>query len=216
MARYYHVDVFTDVAYTGNSLAVFADPPPLDSGQMLRITQELRHFETIFVTTLTEPDTVRARVFDLFGELDFAGHPVLGAAGVLHELRGSGTNCAWTFELPARTVQVTTRLGDGNLVGVIDQGRPELITPAAPLEPGPIAQSLGLAVADLDPELPPQPGHRRRRGDRGRHRHAAHAARRRPGVTGFRTFGPAGIRGTVSRPSASTAGTGRQPPASKK
>jgi len=156
MARYYHVDVFTDVAYTGNSLAVFADPPPLDSGQMLRITQELRHFETIFVTTLTEPDTVRARVFDLFGELDFAGHPVLGAAGVLHELRGSGTNCAWTFELPARTVQVTTRLGDGDLVGVIDQGRPELITPAAPLEPDPIAQSLGLAVADLDPELPPQ------------------------------------------------------------
>jgi trans-2,3-dihydro-3-hydroxyanthranilate isomerase len=111
MGRYYHVDVFTDVAYTGNSLAVFVDPPPLDSGQMLRITQELRHFETIFVTTLTEPDTVRARVFDLFGELDFAGHPVLGAA-------------------------VTTRLGDGNLVGVLDQGRPELITPAAPLEPG--------------------------------------------------------------------------------
>ena len=52
MARYYHVDVFTDVAYTGNSLAVFVDPPPLDSGQMLRITQELRHFETIFVTTV--------------------------------------------------------------------------------------------------------------------------------------------------------------------
>ena len=157
MARYYHVDVFADVAYTGNSLAVFIDPPPLDSGQMLRITQELRHFETIFVTTLTEPGTVRARVFDLFGELDFAGHPVLGAACVLHELDGSGANREWTFELPARTVQVTTtRLGDGKLSGVLDQGRPELITPTAPLEPESIAQSLGLAVADLDPELPPQ------------------------------------------------------------
>ena len=87
MARYYHVDVFTDVAYTGNSLAVFVDPPPLDSGQMLRITQELRHFETIFVTTLAEPGAVRARVFDLFSELDFAGHPVLGAAACC-------TNCA--------------------------------------------------------------------------------------------------------------------------
>jgi trans-2,3-dihydro-3-hydroxyanthranilate isomerase len=156
MARYYHVDVFADVAYTGNSLAVFIDPPPLDSGQMLRITQELRHFETIFVTTLTEPGAVRARVFDLFGELDFAGHPVLGAAGVLHELSGSGTNRAWTFGLSARTVRVTTRLGDGNLSGVLDQGRPEFIAPAAPLEPEPIAQSFGLAAADLDPELPPQ------------------------------------------------------------
>ena len=103
MARYYHVDVFTDVAYTGNSLAVFVDPPPLDGGQMLRITQELRHFETIFVTTLAEPGAVRARVFDLFSELDFAGHPVLGAAGVLHELRASGTNRAWP----------TKRGGDG-------------------------------------------------------------------------------------------------------
>ncbi|MGH3208780.1 MAG: PhzF family phenazine biosynthesis protein [Trebonia sp.] len=156
MARYYHVDVFADAAYTGNSLAVFIDPPPLDSGQMLRITQELRHFETIFVTTLTEPGVVRARVFDLFGELDFAGHPVLGAAAVLHELRASGADCEWTLELPARTVQVTTRFHDGKLSGVLDQGRPGFIAPAGPLDLEPIAQSLGLTVADLDPELPPQ------------------------------------------------------------
>ena len=51
---------------------------------------------------------------------------------------------------------MTTRLGDGKLVGVLDQGRPDLVTPAAPLEPDLIAQSLGLTVADLDPELPPQ------------------------------------------------------------
>ena len=156
MTIYHHVDVFADAAYTGNSLAVFIDPPPLDSGQMLRVAQELRHFETIFVTTLAEPDTVRARVFDLFGELDFAGHPVLGAAGVLHEVRGKGANCEWTFALRARTVQVTTRLGDGHLSGVLDQGMPELIAPSVPLEPEPIANSLGLVAADLDPDLPPQ------------------------------------------------------------
>lgn len=156
MTMYHHVDVFADVAYTGNSLAVFIDPPSLDGGQMLRITQELRHFETIFVTTLAKPDTVRARVFDLSGELDFAGHPVLGAAGVLHELRGKGTNGQWTFALPARTVQVTTRLGGGHLSGVLDQGTPELVTPAGLLDPESIAQSLGLTAADLDPELPPQ------------------------------------------------------------
>jgi PhzF family phenazine biosynthesis protein len=156
MTPYFHVDVLADVGYTGNSLAVFIDPPPLRAGQMLRITQELRHFETIFVTTMAGPGTVRARVFDLFGELDFAGHPVLGAAGVLHELRGEGTDHEWTVELPARTVRVTTRLGDGRLSAVLDQGRPELITPAAPLERAQVAESVGLAAADLDPELPPQ------------------------------------------------------------
>jgi trans-2,3-dihydro-3-hydroxyanthranilate isomerase len=156
MTCYHHVDVFADVAYTGNSLVVFIDPPLLSTGQMLRITQELRHFETIFVTTLADPGTVRARVFDLFGELDFAGHPVLGAAGVLHELRGNGANREWTFELPARIVRVATQLGDGHLSAVMDQGRPELTVPAAPLERQLIAESVGLAAADLDPELPPQ------------------------------------------------------------
>ena len=156
MTRYHHVDVFADAAYTGNSLAVFLDPPPLRVGQMLAITRELRHFETIFVTTLTEPDTVQARVFDLSGELGFAGHPVLGAAGVLHEVRGKGEHAEWSFALPARTVQATTRLVDGRLSGVLDQGRPEFIAPDAPLAPETVAMSLGLAAADLDPELPLQ------------------------------------------------------------
>lgn len=157
MTPYHHVDVFADTGYTGNSLAVFIDPPPLSASQMLRITQELRHFETIFVTTaLSDPGTVRARVFDLLGELDFAGHPVLGAAGVLHELHGKDATCEWMVELPARSVQVTTRLEDGHLFAVLDQGRPELITPAVPLEREQIAESVGLAAADLDSELPPQ------------------------------------------------------------
>jgi PhzF family phenazine biosynthesis protein len=156
MTRYHHVDVFADAAYTGNSLAVFLDPPPLRAGQMLAITRELRHFETIFVTTLTEPDTVRARVFDLSSELDFAGHPVLGAAGVLHEVRGKGEHGQWTFALPAGTVQVTTRLAGGRLSGVLDQGRPQFIAPAAPLVSESVAASLGLAAADLDQELPPE------------------------------------------------------------
>jgi trans-2,3-dihydro-3-hydroxyanthranilate isomerase len=156
MTRYHHVDVFADIGYTGNSLAVFIDPPPLLDEQMLRITQELRHFETIFVTPLIPPATVRARVFDLFGELDFAGHPVLGAAGVLHELSGGSAQYDWAFKLPARTVRVTTQLADGHLSGVLDQGRPELISPTAPLEREMIAESVGLTAADFDAQLPPQ------------------------------------------------------------
>ncbi|WP_331767079.1 PhzF family phenazine biosynthesis protein [Embleya sp. NBC_00896] len=157
--EYHHVDVFADRPYTGNSLAVFIDPPALDTGQMVRITQELRHFETIFVTGPDTDGVAHARVFDLFEELAFAGHPVLGAAAVLHSTSGTPVDeeRRWTIALSARTVGVTTRGStDGRIFALLDQGRPEL----APDEPAghraKIAAALGLAAHDLDATLPPQ------------------------------------------------------------
>jgi PhzF family phenazine biosynthesis protein len=139
---YHHVDVFADRPYTGNSLAVFVDPPPLDARQMLAITQEMRHFETVFVW-----DARRIRVFDLFEELPFAGHPVLGAAAVLYELYGKAE---WAFELRAGTVRVTT----SGRTAVMDQGRARFVRDAVPAEG--IADALGLAPDDLDGTLPIQ------------------------------------------------------------
>jgi PhzF family phenazine biosynthesis protein len=83
---YVHVDVFSSLPYSGNSLAVFPDARGLTAMQMLRITQELRHFETVFFEPAPQSHTVRARVFDLFEELPFAGHPVIGGAAVARDL----------------------------------------------------------------------------------------------------------------------------------
>ncbi|MYV55601.1 PhzF family phenazine biosynthesis protein, partial [Streptomyces sp. SID3212] len=98
---YRHVDVFATGPYTGNSLAVFgADgdlPGRTTAGQLLAITQEVRHFESVFLAPPDAAGAVGARVFDLFGELDFAGHPVLGAAAVLHERSGAAGPRRWTF-----------------------------------------------------------------------------------------------------------------------
>jgi predicted PhzF superfamily epimerase YddE/YHI9 len=91
---YHHVDVFSAVAYAGNSVAVIVDPPPLTTAQMALITRELRHFETVFVQTGPGSGQARARVFDLAGELDFAGHPVLGTAAVLHQATGEERSLA--------------------------------------------------------------------------------------------------------------------------
>ena len=87
---YSHVDVFSRVPYGGNSLPVFPDAADLSAEQMLRITQEMRHFEAVFLLPTNEPGTVAARIFDLFEELPFAGHPIIGAAAVLHQRRGLG------------------------------------------------------------------------------------------------------------------------------
>jgi trans-2,3-dihydro-3-hydroxyanthranilate isomerase len=153
-----HLDVFAARPYTGNSLAVVVDPPPLTAGQCLAITRELRHFETIFVSAAAGGGA-RARVFDLERELDFAGHPVLGAAALLHDLDdpGPGATRARSITLAARavTVETTGDLSTGVLAS-LDQGRPELIgAPPAAAWPE-IAASLGLAAADLDPDLPPE------------------------------------------------------------
>jgi trans-2,3-dihydro-3-hydroxyanthranilate isomerase len=57
--RYYHVDVFTRHAYSGNSLAVFPDAAGLDGAQMARITRELRHFESVFLEPDASPRILR-------------------------------------------------------------------------------------------------------------------------------------------------------------
>jgi predicted PhzF superfamily epimerase YddE/YHI9 len=47
-------------------------------------------------------------VFDLTRELDFAGHPLLGAACVLHSRYDPGNRGVWTFLLRTKTVNVIT------------------------------------------------------------------------------------------------------------
>jgi PhzF family phenazine biosynthesis protein len=154
-----HVDVFAARPYSGNSLAVIIDPPPLAAGQLAAITRELRHFETIFATTGPGPASLTARVFDLEGELAFAGHPVLGAAAVLHDRQGPGPRdtSVISVTLPARTVtvQVTGSLGAGALAA-LDQGRPDVLAAPSRSQWPAIAAALGLEPGDLDENLPPE------------------------------------------------------------
>ncbi|MFJ7078959.1 PhzF family phenazine biosynthesis protein [Streptomyces sp. NPDC098781] len=150
--HYRHVDVFAGKAFTGNTLAVFPDAPGLSTGQMLAITQELRHFETIFLCGADGSQDVTARVFDLFEELDFAGHPVLGAAAVMHERDGDPGPRRWTFRLVDRTVEVTTRRTTTGYHAEIDQGAPEFLATVPTKDRAEIAAALNLpgrALADL-------------------------------------------------------------------
>jgi len=62
---YHHVDVFSARPFTGNSLTVFPESARLSSEQMLRITQEMRHFESIFLSPTEEANVVRAQIFGL-------------------------------------------------------------------------------------------------------------------------------------------------------
>jgi trans-2,3-dihydro-3-hydroxyanthranilate isomerase len=150
-----HVDVFADAPFTGNSVTVFLSGGALAARQMLSITREFRHFESIFLAPGADETRCRARVFDLAEELDFAGHPVLGAGAVLHDRAGGDPTRQWTIELPAKTVTVqTTRDGTG-FRATLDQGRPGYGPSVTGAAAGPVLDGLGLMAADLVPGLEP-------------------------------------------------------------
>ena len=150
--EYLHVDVFAPRAFAGNSLPVFIDTPALDRRQMLSITRELRHFEAIFLTSTEEPRRFGARVFDLFEELPFAGHPIIGAAAALHRMKGDQADEQWTFDLAEKSVTVATRRTMSGYFGTLDQGPAEFLGETHSREE--VAAAFGLSRDALDPRLP--------------------------------------------------------------
>ena len=123
------------------------------------ITQEMRQFESIFlVPTAAEAHRVQARVFTMEEELPFAGHPVLGAACVLHErlyyVGDAGEREAWTLELPVGPVQVSTIRREGWYEATMDQGRPQFGATLDAEMVSRVLAALNLKESDLYPGLP--------------------------------------------------------------
>jgi PhzF family phenazine biosynthesis protein len=155
-ARYVHVDVFASGPMSGNGLAVFLDAEGWPTSVMQRLTQELRQIESIFLSHIGN-EGASARIFTEDEELPFAGHPVLGAAAVLHRERASEhTDRTWRLTLAERTVTVTTTLEDGWISAEMNQG-PATIGPALSAEEvAPLLHRLRLVAGDLVDGLPVQ------------------------------------------------------------
>jgi len=148
MVRYICCDVFSAKPFGGNSLAVVLDRGDLSADEMQRMTEELRHFETIFLDGKNDRPT--ARIFSLHGELPFAGHPLLGAACTLHRLAGTAETQRWSIGLSGdRRVDVETRHRDGVFTATLDQGRPEVLGQPGPEWRDRIARAFDLDPADL-------------------------------------------------------------------
>jgi trans-2,3-dihydro-3-hydroxyanthranilate isomerase len=150
--NFFHVDVFSPKPYSGNSIPVFYDAPSLTTAQLLEITQELRHFEAIFLQPTSTQGLVDARVFDMFEELAFAGHPLIGAAAALSYLNGPPPEGAWTLNLSNRYVRIETRHEQAGFAALLDAGEPELFAFAEDRET--VACAFSLSLDCLDPSLP--------------------------------------------------------------
>lgn len=155
-------DVFAEQSYQGNGVAVFLDPPRLSTRQLQAVTVEIRQFESIYLWPTADAHTFRTRVFVIDQELPFAGHPILGAAAVLHEHTQAAAGppqepITWTFRLGSREVQARSRADqDGGFDVETDQGRPAFGEPMPSSYRERIAAALDIHPDDLEPDLPVQ------------------------------------------------------------
>jgi len=155
MALTYHVlDVFTERAFGGNPLAVVLDADKLSSSDMQTIAREFNLSETVFVLTPASPGhTARIRIFTPSRELAFAGHPTIGAAILLAELRTSLVNgdsdAIIALEEEIGSVRVGVRMrASGATFGEFDAPK-VTSTPEALSEPEEMSAAVGLISTEI-------------------------------------------------------------------
>jgi trans-2,3-dihydro-3-hydroxyanthranilate isomerase len=154
--RFFHVDVFARRPLAGNGLAVFLDADGWSDRRMHALTREMHQFESIFLSAL-DPHGATARIFTIQEELPFAGHPVLGAAAVLHRVLAPDVAVGhWRVRLAARSVEVTTRRHGGAVFAEMDQGVTVFGPPIALGDAADILDAMNLTAEDIVPGLPLQ------------------------------------------------------------
>ena len=80
-SRFRQVDVFTDVPFRGNPVAVICSASEMPAEQMQAVARWTNLSETTFLLPASDPAAdYRVRIFTPGGELPFAGHPTLGSA----------------------------------------------------------------------------------------------------------------------------------------
>ena len=115
---FHTLDVFTERRFAGNPLAVVHGADGLDTSAMQAIAREFNLSETVFLQKADNPaHSAKIRIFTPAAELPFAGHPTVGTAILLAELRmGSalGDNDSLVvLEENIGTVRVGVRLRQG-------------------------------------------------------------------------------------------------------
>ncbi len=115
--QFHTLDVFTNTRFGGNPLAVVMDADALSTEQMQTVTREFNLSETVFVMKPADPaNTARVRIYFPGGEMPFAGHPTVGCAVLLAELKykpGCSFETTIRLEEEAGLVPVrVSRIGD--------------------------------------------------------------------------------------------------------
>jgi len=151
------VDVFAHEPLSGNGLSVFILQEELPASAMQRITQEMRQFETIFLQQVDGTARFTARIFTMEEELPFAGHPIIGAAALVHsELFADQGEVKVEFVLQGRKLHATSRFAQGQYHAEMEQGDAEFQPPLSADQSRMFLRAMNLSVDDQVATLPLQ------------------------------------------------------------
>ena len=144
-------DVFTDVRFGGNPLAVITDARGVTDADMQRIAREFGFSETTFVLPADAGDeggaTHRVRIFAPSGELPFAGHPNVGTAFVLAAGEEGESVEAFRFREGAGLVEVSVARDEA--VTRCEFRAPEAFRAGDEVDPALVARACGLVPEDI-------------------------------------------------------------------
>lgn len=141
--NFHTADVFTEMPFTGNSLAIVEQADGLTDAQMQTLAREFNLPETIFIQ---RPDqaihTAKVRIFLPRKEIPFAGHPTIGCAiFIAQKIYGDKDDFETeiTLEEVAGLVPVRVVRKDGAISA-------RLTAPVVPYEATPIDASLSITL----------------------------------------------------------------------
>ncbi|KAI0894172.1 putative phenazine biosynthesis-like protein [Annulohypoxylon nitens] len=103
-------DVFTTEAFLGNPLAVVFLPSndSMTSSQKKAMAKEFNFVETIFIHPALEGSNKRpVDIYTTQGEIEFAGHPIIGAAFCLFNLSDAKDSTSLTLVTKAGPIEAT-------------------------------------------------------------------------------------------------------------
>ena len=151
---YYILDVFTQEQLSGNPLAVVCGADGLDTDRMQAIAREFNLSETVFVLAAEHnAHTARVRIFTPKSELPFAGHPTVGTAILLAQLKFGAVDTEHDAIIVLEENISAIRVGVRMMPGVPDYAEfdgPRLPSDGgAPAPEDRLAAALGLATSEI-------------------------------------------------------------------
>lgn len=153
MHKYYHVDVFSKKAFSGNGCTVFTDQAHNEQITLQNLTIEMRQFESVFLGP-PAGNRIKARIFTMQEELSFAGHPILAAAAVASKVYGPKDS--WILELSEKNVEVVVREEEGYYSVLMDQGVVSFGSTYSSADVKTILEAISIERNQIDTGLPIQ------------------------------------------------------------
>ncbi len=150
------LDVFSSRPLEGNMLAVFTDARGMTDAEMQAVARETNLSETTFIlprdAETERREGVKVRIFTVQEELNFAGHPTLGTASVIHQ---RDRISEVLLDLRVGKIPVTFSSDSAGMeFGEMRQRDPEFGMVHDARET--IARIAGLKLSDIDTALPIQ------------------------------------------------------------